>query len=137
VSSLAAYGLFPDSPLELVRSTLCRAVDRRAEGIRARYLTPGAGQALVYVLKAAEAAAAIVDPAPSAERFPLLQASLGLDGETLREVAVTVLDQVAIFTRVCALVETARLTGKRAITGAVTKDDAIAAFDAVQWPEGI
>jgi len=91
---------------------------------------------MVYLLKFAEAQAAAVDPAPRLEIYPLLFASRK-PGETIGEHAVAVLDQMALFTRVAALVEGVRLGAKRAIAAAATTDAAIAAFDAVQWPEDV
>jgi hypothetical protein len=133
VSSLADHGLFPDSPLDTVRLDLCRQIDEQAEVIRLRYLTPGAGQAFVYVLKGQEASAAVADPAPTQDRYPLLSASLGIDGDTLAEVATTVLSAAATSTGILVYVEFARLAAKRAITAAATTAEALAAFDAAPW----
>jgi hypothetical protein len=133
VSSLADPGLFPDSPVELVRSTLCRHVDEQAEVVRLRYITPGAGQALTYVLKRAEAEAAADDAAPTGAKYPLLAASVGIGGDSLREVAGAVLAASAIATRLLQLIEQSRIGAKRKIGAASSAAEALAIVDAIRW----
>jgi hypothetical protein len=133
VSSLADHGLFPDTSLEVARAVLCRHVDERAEVVRQGYLTPGTGQALTYVLKRAEAEGAVVDPAPTAEAYPLLQASVGIEGDSLRDVAGAVLTASAIATRLLQLIEQSRLGAKRSIKAAATAAEALAVVDAIAW----
>jgi hypothetical protein len=138
MSTLAEFGLFGDTALELVRSTLCRAVDEQAAAVRGHYITPGAGQAMVYAAKAAEASAALADPEPlTPGRYPLLVASVGIDGADIREVAGAVLAAATISTRVLQLVEETRLGTKRRITAATTAEGALAAYDAAKWLEGL
>jgi hypothetical protein len=135
--SLANFGLVHDSSIEAVRAALCRAIDERAEVIRGCYLTPGTGQALVYQQKFAEATAAAADPDPSRETFPLLAASLGIDGSNISEIATVVLTAAAAWTRIAALVETSRLLAKHEIRGAATAAEALAAFDRATWLEAL
>ena len=121
--------------LDLAKERLSLEIDAAAEQQRLRWITPGAGQALVYTQKAAEAARAVVDPSPTAETYPLLAASRA-GSETIADVANVVLETQALWVRIAAEIEAARLGGKAAIAAAATAAAARAAADAVAWPEG-
>lgn len=106
------------------------AVDAGAETERLRYITGGAGQAMTYARKVDQARAvqAMADPVD----FPLLSASIGIDGEDIQAVAATVLAMDAAWELIGAAIEAARLGAKRAIDLAETAEDARAVVPA--WP---
>lgn len=111
------------------------AIDVAAESARLRFITPGAGQAMVYQAKGQEARAALADPAPTAEAYPLLAASLGIDGETITSVAEAILAIELQWRAVAAQIERARLVAKRDV-GDAADVEAVAAIVAAQiWPE--
>jgi hypothetical protein len=114
-------------------------VDDEAERRRLAYLTPGAGQALVYQEKRREAEAALaafsvpggqpVDPA----QFPLLAAEIGITAVDLQGVAQAVMSTALAWTQVAAAIESTRLKAKRDIaeTNSTAEIDAI--LSAVAW----
>jgi hypothetical protein len=51
--------------LEALRAQSLAEIDAQAEAARLRHITPGAGQALTYERKRAEAEALVRDPAPA------------------------------------------------------------------------
>lgn len=135
---LVAFGLAYD--LADLKMQLCAAVDTAAESERRRYVTAGAGQAMEYQQAAAEAerliAALAADPElePGAAEYPMLSASLGLDGATLAEVAATVSAMHAQWCATGAAIRAVRLAGKAAIMAAADEAGVRAAADVV-WPE--
>jgi hypothetical protein len=113
---------------------LCKQIDNKAEELRSKFLTKGDGQKIVYQHKVEEAqaykAATEHDPA----HYPLLVASIGIEGDTLAAVVQRVLDMHGAWKRAAASIETARLGGKKAVKAAKTMDEANAAFAAIMWP---
>lgn len=127
-------------PLGPLKAALKARLEADAEAERLKYVTAGAGQAMEYQQAAAEAegllTAIALDPdyEPLPEIYPMLAASLGIDGETLAEVAATVAAMHGQWRQIGSAIRAARLAGKAAIDAAVTAEDAQAAFDAVVWP---
>lgn len=133
------------TPMDLggVQTTLLGRLDDAAERRRLIYLTPGAGQALTYQQKFAEAMAYSVGQSPAtAAAYPLLAVSIGIEAKadgsgpcaTLADVAALVLTVAGQWTAVAAAIEAARLGGKAAVKSASTVDAAVAAYGAVTWP---
>ncbi|MFT0892958.1 hypothetical protein [Pseudochelatococcus sp. G4_1912] len=125
------------SPNDLakLKITLKAQVDAAAEIERYRYITPGAGQAMTYQAKAAEAITVLgLDPAviPDADDYPLLAAEIGITGATIREVAGVVLDLHRQWLQVGAAIERVRLTAKAQIDAA--EDEATARTIEPTWP---
>lgn len=131
----------PEPPsLDEVKVELLARIDRTAEEIRLQHITPGSGQALTYDRKRREAAAAIVDPAPDAEKYPVLAASIGIEVPSTGDwkadfdaIANIVLGMELQWAVVAYQVEHRRLGGKRAIEAAQTVEEAQSAFEAVDW----
>lgn len=117
---LSDYGLFVG--LDGMREAVLRDIDAEAERQRRRYITPGSGQAMTYARKVEEAhlLKAASDPQPA--DYPMLAASVGIDGDTVEEVADLVLAMDAAWLKMGADIEKARL---------VAKEDAKRAQDAV------
>lgn len=130
----------PDG-LPLLKAALKARLDADAEVERLRYITGGAGQAMEYQQAAAEAdlllTAVAADPEhePDPLQYPMLSASVGIDGDTLVDVATTVATMHGQWRVIGSAIRAARLAGKEAIDAAPTAEAAQAAFDAVEWPE--
>jgi len=120
--------------LDALKNGLKASVDFEAEQVRLKYITPGGGQALTYIRKVEQARAAIAHPDPQPADFPLLAATIGIDGETIVDVAHAVLAMDAVWDRVGAAIEQARMFAKTAIDAAPDATAAYAARDAVVWP---
>lgn len=126
----------PMSPaqLEAFKQALKTFIDAAAEAERLKYITPGSGQAMTYARKVEEAKMADAEANPIAADYPLLAASLGIDGATIADVANLVLAMDEAWTLIGAAIEAARLSTKAAIDGAANEAAAQAAADAVEWP---
>lgn len=133
------YEIFPDKVIEKYRhewqpdlkDLLQKKIDEKAEEVRLLYITPGSGQALTYQRKLEEARQLLAgDPGP----FPLLEASVGIDGATVQDVANVVMQMNDLWTQAAATIESARLGGKKAVREAETPEDAYAVYKAIVWP---
>jgi len=131
IVSVAGWDAQPD-PLVSLKDRLKRAIDEEAERQRLRWITPGAGQAMTYARKVEQAKAVLAAATPQPADFPMLAASIGIDGADLQAVAGTVLAMDAAWEQIGAAIEGARLGGKRAVDLA----DSVAAAEAVTiiWP---
>ncbi len=125
------------------KAALSARVDADAEALRLKVLTAGAGQAIEYQEAAAQAFAALTDPATaSAAKYPMLAASIGIDTDPQTKApAADVLgvarSVVAAYSGWVALgseIRRVRLSSKAVIAGAASIEDAQAAFDAIAWP---
>ncbi|NEW96654.1 hypothetical protein [Rhodopseudomonas sp. BR0G17] len=120
--------------LAIVKEALKAEIDAEAETVRLRYITAGAGQAMVYQQKGAEADRLAADTSPDPAHYPILAASIGIDGATLADVAALVNATRAAWSAAAATIEAMRLGTKQAIDAAVSDTDARAARAAVAWP---
>lgn len=119
--------------IEIVRAVLIPRINEGAELARAKCLTPGVAQALVYQIKTSEALACLADPNPAPEKYPLLNATVGIDGETISDVAHSVLAASARFTAAAAAIEAKRFAACQAIASAENADEAVRSFAAIVW----
>ena len=125
-------------PLARLKARLKAEIDAEAERQRLRWITHGDGQAMEYQQAAVEATALLAalsaDPEhdPDEASYPMLAASLGIDGETLFAVATKVAAMHRQWQAVGSAIRGARLSAKQAIDEAA---DAVSAR-AVQpvWP---
>lgn len=123
-----------------IRASAKKKVDEGAEAMRQLFVTPGSGQAMVYMSKEAQARACLTDPSPDPASYPLLACTIGIErhpdtgvlAQNVTEVAqivVAVLDQWML---PAAAIEAARLSAKNAIDDASTPAQ-IKAAAAVEW----
>lgn len=146
---LANYGrqMFPPT-LSETKESLKLKVDAAAETERLKYITNGVGQSMTYQTKFEQAvdyskkyAAHTADPKnvnpPDENEFPLLQASIGIDGSSMIEVAETVTYAYAVWEKIGAAIEGIRLKAKAAIGDAKTEEEAQAAFASIKWPNAL
>jgi len=99
----------------LIKAALHQAIDGEAEQQRQRFITPGAGQALVYLAKVREAEAVMADARAPA---PILEAEAAALGQTVAALAAEVLAANAAWTRASAAIEAARRAAKAAVSAA-------------------
>lgn len=130
------------SPLEGIKADLCARVDADAERERVGSGTLGAGMAMTYTEKFAqaqgvaamgEAAANAMPPETYLEQFPTLAASVGIEAPTLWGCAQIVLAKYAEFAKLSYTIERARQMGKKAILEAPDASAAEAAYGAIKW----
>ncbi len=143
VDVLAVYGIDGPLTLDAAKAKYKAKLDADAEAVRLRVITPGAGMALVYAEKFAQAgavqamgeqAANAMSQADRESNFPTLSASIGIEGATLWDCAQLVLEKYAQFAALSLLIERGRLMGKKAIAAATDVDGVRAAYGAVVWP---
>lgn len=119
--------------LAALRQRAMEQVDAQAEFQRLARITPGAGQALVYERKRAEAERMATDPDPQPVDYPMLAAEVGITAATLADVGAVVRTLAAQWTAAAAAIEGVRLGAKAAIAAATTPP-AIRAAAQVTWP---
>ncbi len=130
-------GLSPEPPapsLIDLRGSAKAAVDASAEAYRLTYITAGAGQAMAYQQKLAEAKAYLDDTSLTAAECPHIFAEVGITGATAEAVAQVVTHMHAAWQIKSAEIERLRLAAKAAIDAAETAE-AIGAAAAIVWPE--
>lgn len=127
----------PPEPLDPIKLNLCAAIDAAAERERLKWITGGAGQAMTYQMKAAEAERLASDADPALAAYPLLSAEIGITADDLAGVGAVVRAQHAAWLMAGAAIEAARLGGKKAVNQAASAEAAQQAFDAVTWPQPI
>jgi hypothetical protein len=123
----------PDIPG--LRAAMRSAIDADAERCRLRYLTPGMGQSMVYQQKAAEADALLAaggDPDPAA--YPILAASLGIEADTITDIAHLVIGTRMAWTVIAAQIEAVRLGAKQALDQADDPLELRRIRNEAQWP---
>jgi hypothetical protein len=139
-NTIAAY---QGPSLQSVKTRYRSMIDDDAEGVRLRYVTPGAGMAMTYQEKFAQAQAVAAMGEQSAnamseadrlEQFPTLAASVGIEESTIYACAQLVLARYAAFAAMSYQIERARLQGKAAVAAASDVQGVVAAYEAVAWP---
>jgi hypothetical protein len=125
----------------IIKAQLGVEIDAEAERRRRLYITPGSGQAMVYQRKAEEAHTfktwRDTNPSgtPDHSAYPILAASIGIEGATLDDVAQLVIQTETTWLAAAAAIESVRLSGKASVNAAITEETARAARAAVTWPQ--
>lgn len=121
-------------PLDGLKTALSTKVDQDAETQRLLHITPGAGQAMEYDQVAVDAAAFAALTVPHEPgMFPMLESTVGVEADTIEEVAAIVLGMNAGWKQIGAAIRRARIEAKQAIQVAETHDDARAVYAAINW----
>lgn len=95
-------------------------VDQTAERIRSKYITPGAGQTLVYQEKSDEATDYITAGYPvDLTSYPFIQAEVNATGKTKEQAADDIIAAKATTIAALVSIEEERLSGKRNIDDVV------------------
>ncbi len=135
----------PLPSLPELKNTLKKDVDSAAEYERSKYITNGIGQSMIYEEKYKQAEDYAKNytsnqqtpdkiPQQKEDDYLLLKASLGIDGDTLIEVAETIMHSRALWQRIGAAIEATRLEAKKKIDYAESITEAQSIFDSIQWP---
>lgn len=120
--------------LTLDRAEARRRIDETAEAVRLTWITPGSGQAAVYQRKADEARRWMAQGAAGAP-YPLLDASIGIEGPDRATIAGLVIAQETAWLGIAAQIEALRLTAKAAIGAVTTRADLHALMaQLIAWP---
>jgi hypothetical protein len=99
------------------------AIDAAAEQARARFITSGSGQAMVYQAKTAEAAAWLAANSPAdLTGYPFIAAEVGITMPTAAELVALWQAMEAGWRQAAALIEAARMGGKIAVEQAADFD---------------
>lgn len=126
------------------KGQLCAQLDAHAERLRLGIITPGAGQALEYQEAQVQAAAALkAASSATAEKYPMLAATVGIDidpetGKPATDVlgvARSVQAARGVWVKMGPAIRTARRKAKAQIRAAASLEDAEHAYLAVCWPE--
>lgn len=123
------------SDLENVKVAAIAAIDQKAERARAKFVTQGSAQAMVYLCKEAEATRFQETYNPVPTDYPLLLAEVGITGDDLASVAARVLALASTWRLAAASIETTRLSAKKAIQEAETIAVVDAIFAAAKFQE--
>lgn len=122
------------------KAAACAKIDADAESTRLKFVTPGSGQAAVYLQKQNEANSflakypdATTAASAIATDWPLMNAEVDITASTLFGVAQSVQTTSSQWTAIAAQIENLRLGGKQKVNNATT----IAAINAatnITWP---
>ena len=115
------------------------AVNKRMDQIRSRFITPIAGQSMIYMAKETEALAYVAaTPEPSTvtgweTQYPFIAGEVGSTGSSAYEVAQVFLNLAAQWRGIGAQLEKVRIETIQAISlaqSATDSDDALGQFEA-------
>ncbi|KRE07472.1 hypothetical protein ASE63_22495 [Bosea sp. Root381] len=132
-AQLIAAGVPQGVVLGAFRSARKSEIDKEAERQRLHWITPGAGQAMTYARKVEEAKAVLAAADPVPADYPMLAASIGIDGADIVAVATTVLAMDAAWAQTGAAIEATRLRTKNNIDQA--SDIAAVLSITAAWPQ--
>lgn len=128
--------------LDELKTIYQTAVDSDAERTRLKYITPGEGMQMTYrekfeqaqgVNAMGETAANALTEQQRLASFPTLAASVGTEAVSLWAAAQLVLQKYTQFAQLSYVIESKRLSGKKAISEASTAEAVKAAYEAVTW----
>ena len=118
-----------DLDFAALRAGMAANVDEQAEQVRQQFLTPGAGQAMTYTRKEAEARAWTAE---SSIPTPFLSAEAAARGMTVADLAAEVIQFADAWTLIGSAIEGRRMGAKAAI-GTAGNLGAIVAAGTVDW----
>jgi len=119
----------PTIELDVIRSASLTGIDAQAELVRQSILTPGAGQAMTYQRKEAEARAWSID---NDTTTPFLSAEADARGMTIADLAAEVIQLADAWVAIGAAIEGLRM-GAKAAVGRAASLGAIVAAGKVDW----
>lgn len=116
--------------LDEIRTLSLTSIDNQAEQERLAHITPGVGQSMTYARKVEEAKAFTSDPDGD---YPMLSASVGIDGDSLEQVAQIVLNLDYQWSLIGSHIETVRLAAKRDVNEAKTVSEIESIVNNLNW----
>jgi len=105
-------------------------IEMLAERQRMKYLTAGQGKTMMYLRKETRAKECLADPAPTSENYPMLAATIGVDGSNVTEVATIILARSNAWEAIGASIEAELTRLKIAINSGA---DIPALFLTIDW----
>ena len=133
------YESFDVSPVPNFEEVLLKRVDDKCEEARSKILTDSITMSTIYAEKKSEAKDYLAqgykagsNPAPEGQ-YPLMEASVGVDGDNLDEVSMTIITKSKDFIKIAAAIESQRLKVKKQIRNASDISSKKAVFDNVVW----
>ncbi len=127
----------PVDTLDDLKARAKNDIDEGAGTIRGRYITSVRGQPETYMIKEAEANEYLKASNPLASEYPMLAAEIGINGDTMAEVATMIVSKANEWRQFASVIENIRLSKKKAIDEVVNEDELTAIIADVQWPEYI
>jgi len=127
-------------PLIDTQTLLKNRVDSEAENTRLKFITGGAGQALIYERKRAEAESWLAATSPVASDYPLIKARAERLNATTPDYAAVATEWKTkndVWITSAVLIENIREGSKEAIDAATTAADAMTAASNLTWPQPI
>lgn len=116
--------------LDKLKEIAATKVDVEAEQQRGQFITPGSGQAMVYLEKERQARGYLADS--TQEAFEHIHLEATATGKTPEQVATEILAKAGEWRQVSAVIESKRLGAKKAISDASTSAE-IDAASTVDW----
>ena len=95
-------------------------VDERAEASRLKYITPGAGQAITYAQKEAEAVSYVATVTPVDTDYPMIKAQSVATGETMLVIANVIIGTANGWRPIAAQIEALRMKAKEDISSSLS-----------------
>lgn len=120
----------PSLSFDEVKDISLNYIDEEAEKQRLLHITPGVGQSMTYARKVEEAKAFFVD---SSGEFPMLSASIGIDGENLEQVAQVILNLDYQWSIIGSYIESIRLGAKLLVNEAKTIEEIQNITNSINW----
>lgn len=120
----------PPLTLDEVRSLSLISIDAQAEQERLTHITPGVGQSMTYARKVDEAKAFT---SYRDGDYPMLSASVGVDGDSLDQVAQIVLNLDYHWSIIGSHIEAVRLASKRDVNEAETVSQIESIVNNLNW----
>ncbi|MBF0168808.1 MAG: hypothetical protein HQL45_14370 [Alphaproteobacteria bacterium] len=117
-----------------MKSAAYSQIDAQAEAERLKYVTPGEGQAMVYLQKQAETKAFQADVNPDLAHYPLIAARATATGQTPATVTAEWAARAAAWYAIAAGIETVREGAKTAVGIATTEAEISAILSGLVWP---
>ncbi len=127
-----------DRDLATVKTEIKARIDGAAETARLQFITAGAGQALAYQRKEAQARDCLAtydeQSPPSEGTYPALDGEVDITADSILGVAAIVVATADGWAAIADTIETTRLGGKKDVDDAADVAAAYAVLDAITWP---
>lgn len=127
-----------DRDLATVKTEIKASIDGAAEASRLQYITAGAGQALAYQRKEAQARDCLANydeqSPPTEGTYPALDGEVDITADSILGVATIVVATADGWAAIADTIETTRLGSKKDVDDAADVAAAYAVLDAITWP---
>jgi len=121
-----------EKPLEDIKNMAKKAIDEQAEKVRLKFITPGDGQAMVYIAKEGEAKAYLANQDINHTLIPHVVTEAINNNSTLEDAANLIMTKANGWREVSSSIEDKRMQAKKAVDEATTTSE-IAAAQNIVW----